>query len=118
MVVDGKQVTRKTLVEIHGHNVKSITIKLLRKVCSILKVSGYKNKSKDNMLAIMGQHKYNVELYGDLYGDTAGSGTTSCKEPQCSFCLLNVLFSNAFSVCLKGLAATRTRQQLHGVGQC
>ena len=60
VVVNGKQVTRKTLVEIHGHNVKSIIVKLLRKVCSILKVSGYKNKSKDNMLVIMGQHKYNV----------------------------------------------------------
>ena len=115
MVVNGKQVTRKTFVEIRGHNVKSITIMLLQKVFSILKVSGYKNKSKDNMLAIMGQHKYNVELYGDLYGDAAGGGTTSRKEPQCSFRLLNVLFSDAFSVCLMGLAATRTRQQLHGL---
>ena len=66
------------------------------------------------MLAIMGQHKYNVELYGDLYGDAAGSGTTSRKEPQYSFRLLNVLFNNAFSVCLMGLAATRLWQQLNG----
>ena len=32
VVIDGKQVTQKTLVEIRGHNVKSITVKLLQKV--------------------------------------------------------------------------------------
>jgi hypothetical protein len=65
-------------------------------------------------LILIGQHKYNTEVYGDIYNEAEAhdSQPTPKKKPGCSFRLLNVLFSDAFSQRLLSLSSTRSRRDL------
>ncbi len=53
-IVYGNEVKRKAAVRIKGHDVNKISVRMLRKVCSYLKVSGHKNKSKAETLVLIG----------------------------------------------------------------
>jgi hypothetical protein len=113
MMQNGKEITGKVAVAIKTFPVKLVSLKCLRKVCSLLKTSGYKNMTKDEVLMLIGKHKHNMEVYGNVYNrEECGSQSTTRRKTGCSFRLLNVLFSDMFSQRLINLSSTRSRQEL------
>jgi hypothetical protein len=67
LVVEKREVTIKgskmicnMTVEIRGFPTDKISMSILRKLWSLFKVSGYKNATKTQTLALMAQHKINT----------------------------------------------------------
>lgn len=98
-MVDGRSVFRKVAATIKGEPPRRVTAKALRKICAVLKVSGYKNKSKDEMLLLIGQHKASMQSFAEVYkhqrGYDGGSECSAIRGPQCPFRLMNIMFKDA-----------------------
>jgi hypothetical protein len=111
----GREVQQHYVSSISGHYLRQIKHGDLRVICSKLGVSGYKNKKKDDMSELIAMKKVNEELYDAVVGGgTAMAGYEPAKEPQCSFRVLNVLFSDEFAESFACLGDTRTRLDLDG----
>ena len=67
----------------------------LRNMCTILKIEGYKNRSKDDVLELIAAKKHNQSVYNAMFARHLGGKTR--KEVQCPFCEINIVFSDAFA---------------------
>lgn len=119
ITIHGKDVTRQKIVTIEGVKVNKVTTKNLRKICSPLSVSGYKNKNKNEVLMLIAQQNHTVAGHGQIYGGdcedaTISDESTTRRELQCTFLLLQIMFSDNFSHRLIGLATIRKRLELNG----
>ena len=100
-----------------GHEISTVTFKVLRKVLVKLGVRGYKNKSKEEIVELIANHTHNANVYEGLYNDKEGKKDikqSTRKKSGCSFRLMNVVFSPIFSHRLGKLSAKRSRQELDG----
>ena len=119
VVNDDIGIQAQAVFKIKGTSTRWITVQQLRRICSKLKIPGYKNKSRAKTLALMGRHTYNRKRYTGMYSDgpqlnDSGSDEPTRKEPQCAFRLANVIFSDTFCSRFSQLATNRTRQELDG----
>ena len=88
IVVNGNNLIIKGLTD------KELHAKDLCKACSILKIKGVKNVPKNEMVRrLMETHQLRQQL--ELVKDSKGNKTR--KESQCTFRLVNVLFSDGFA---------------------
>ena len=115
------EVFQKSVKTIKGFDVNHITVQHLRKLCSTLKISGYKNKTKTETLELIGQHKFRRDLNDYVHnGDGAnirrGKMTNffiqSRKRSHCTFRLVNILLSDDFSQRLIDLETSRAELEL------
>ena len=118
MVIGGKGVECNIAVSIRGYSTTHINVPLLRKLCGLFKVSGYRTANKNQTLALIAQHKVNKEAYARVYLKDPDEGDQATpaprKEPGCSFRLLNVLFHDDFRDRLVRLGQSRSREELDG----
>ena len=95
-----------------GSPFKDFSSKQLRTVCSRLKLKGVKNVTKIDMLQRLVEHHNNWKNYYQLQNQKRGDSTSPRKQVQCSFCLLNILFSDQFAPLFASLGDVATRQIL------
>lgn len=116
-VVDAYEVDFKTdnppiqtnmVTKIRGHDVKDISVSILRKLCALFKVSGYRNAKTDLTLAMLAQNKIGKDVYRTLYEVSGGvcddedyldelqTRLVPRKQPHCIVRLLNMLFNDEF----------------------
>ena len=122
VVVEKKEVELKgnkglcsIAVKIKGFDVKDITLDLLRRLCSRLKVSGYKNKSKVATLILIAKSHIKHSMDSVLFGpnETTSNNPDILKRgPGCTFRLLNIIFSEKFHKRFTELVQRRTRDEL------
>ena len=92
---DDVSIVAGELKQIQGVDVKKLLSKELRTVCSRLKVRGVKNATKRVMIERIIDCHGNKEKYANV-AKALGASTTR-KEPQCAYRLINVLFSDDFA---------------------
>jgi hypothetical protein len=108
-----------------GIALSDLNSKQLRTVCSKLSVKGVKNATKSRMLENIESVYANRKAYAEMgylgggqqdRTSAAGGGRTPTapprKEVQCTFRLLNILFSDAFAEDFATLGNVATRQLL------
>ena len=93
IVVNGEQLL------IHGIDGKLLKSKDIRRICSRLKIKGVKNATKETMVQRIIDMHSNREKYEMIRNEIANGDTSTKirKEPQCSFRLMNILFSDEFA---------------------
>ena len=117
--VKGKPVKSHVVLKVGKFGSDAFTVIQLRKICSLLSIKGYKNKSKALTLVAMATHVHNKKLYSAVYGDGAGDGDSDDDErpqrgPQCMFRLLNIIFHPQYHERFLNLGKGRSREELDG----
>lgn len=79
-----------------GLNIGDFSSKQLRTICSRLEIRGCKNITKGLMIEMIRNVHKNMRLYDDACMSPLETDSTR-KEVQCSFRLMNVLFSDKFA---------------------
>ena len=69
-------------------------------------IQGYSNFKKQQLIDAISEAYINRDLYGD------GSNTSTRKQRQCPYRLLNILFSDEFAGDFSGVGDTPTRAEL------
>mmetsp|Transcript_32321 Transcript_32321/g.49417 ORF Transcript_32321/g.49417 Transcript_32321/m.49417 type:complete len:152 (+) Transcript_32321:171-626(+) len=94
---------------VKGFKGSGLKSKDLRKICSRLKIEDVKNATKETMVGRIINMHGNQEKYECLRKEVKGEATKPRKEAQCSYRLLNIMFSNEFAgkVAVLGDVATR-----------
>lgn len=82
---------------------------MLRRICTILGIKGYKNKKKEDVLAIIGAFKENDSAYDTILGENSKSARI---QMQGLFRLLNVVFSDKFAERFCNMGSTATSEEL------
>jgi hypothetical protein len=99
--------------EYKGIQWEAMSVKNLRTVCARLGFKGYKNANKVGIISIIVKCCKAKKLYDSLLDDNAITTTTSTrKETQCVFRLINVLFSDAFAGQFISIGDVANRQML------
>ncbi|KAG6942166.1 hypothetical protein JG688_00018278 [Phytophthora aleatoria] len=93
----GVMLEQKTAVSIKGIAVGQIRHGELLAICKALAVPGYKNKKKATMAHLIGLKKLNEVVYDNLFSPPSKKARAPNKQAQCSFRLLNLLFSDSFA---------------------
>jgi len=89
----------KSVLTICGIDAMSFNTEQLRQICSNLKLSGYRSKPKADVLWIIGVGKIHQSFY-DGANDPANNASDTkapVKTRNCTFRLINVLFSDEMS---------------------
>jgi len=94
---------------IKGIGASNLLSKDIRRICSVLKVKGVKNTSKEVMLQKLKDSFFNQKQYTRLSQEV---NSRTRKEPQCSFRLLNILFTDEFSTKFAKLGDAANQYQL------
>ena len=87
-----------------GTAFKEFSSKMLRTICSRLNLKGVKNVKKQDMVDRLIQAYNNWKNYKAM--QNRKEDTVPRKQVQCSFCLMNILFSDKFCTRTVGLKAT------------
>jgi hypothetical protein len=93
-----------------GSEFKELLSKKLRTICSRLNLKGVKNVKKQSMVDRLNQAYKNWINYKTL--QNRKQDTAPRKQVQCSFRLLNILFSDEFATPFASLGDAATRQAL------
>ena len=97
---------------IKGIGASNLLSKDIRRICSLLKVKGVKNMSKDVMLSKLKDSFSNQKKYTRPSQEVNSFVQSTRKEPQCAFRLLNILFTDEFSSKITKLGDAANRYQL------
>jgi hypothetical protein len=89
----------KSISIICGIDGMSFSTDQLRTMCATFKLSGYWSKKKTELLQILAVGKIHNQLYevAENAGNTGSHGKAPAKTKNCSFRLINILFSNEVS---------------------
>ena len=81
----------------------------MRTICSTLKIRGVKNAKKETMVDKLNETYHNRKKYEDLVNGFHDKNNKPKKEIQCSFRLMNILFSDGFAGSFATLGNTANR---------
>jgi hypothetical protein len=109
--VNGRPVERQFVSTISGRPISTIKHAELRSICAKLSVPAYKNKKKEDMAHLIAPKKQNEAIYDSVQSGPS-SDIVSDKEIQCSFRLLNILFSDKVAENFASLGNPLTKQAL------
>jgi hypothetical protein len=89
----------KSVSTICGIDGMSFSTDQLCTMCATFKLSGYWSKKKSELLQILAVGKIHNQLYevAENARNTGSDGKAPAKTKNCSFCLINVLFSDRIS---------------------
>jgi len=82
---------------IHGFGWETLLSKQLQTICSRLSIKGVKNVKKGEMIDKLIQQYSNQKAYGMLQASNKKQDKGLWKQVQCSFRLMNILFSDQFA---------------------
>jgi (2Fe-2S) ferredoxin len=111
VLVNGRPVERQFVSTISGRPISTIKHAELRSICAKLSVPAYKNKKKEDMAHLIAPKKQNEAIYDSVQSGPS-SDIVSDKEIQCSFRLLNILFSDKVAENFASLGNPLTKQAL------
>ena len=102
---------------VKGIQWEALSVKNLRTVCARLGFKGYKNANKVGIIDIIVRCCKAKKVYDTLWDDEAKSKNTKTttstrKETQCVFRLINILFSDAFAGQFISIGDVANRQML------
>jgi len=84
----------KSVLTICGFDAMALNTEQLRQICGTLKIQGYRSKPKAEVLRIMAVAKLHQSFYE---GEQEPQDKSPAKTRNCTFRLLNVLFSDKMS---------------------
>jgi hypothetical protein len=107
----GKMV--KSVLTICGVDAMALNTEQLRQICGTLKIQGYCSKPKAEVLRIMAVAKLHQCFYeGEQEPLSKEQDKSQAKTRNCTFWLLNVLFSDEMSPKLEQLGARKNKEIL------
>jgi hypothetical protein len=103
----------KSVLTICGVDAMALNTEQLRQICGTLKIHGYRSKPKAEVLRIMAVAKLHQICYeGAQERSTKEQDKSPAKTKNCTFRLLNVLFSDEMSPQLERLGARKKKEIL------
>jgi hypothetical protein len=99
----------KSVLTICGFDAMALNTEQLRQICGTLKIQGYRSKPKAEVLRIMAVAKLHQSFYE---GEQEPQDKSPAKTRNCTFRLLNVLFSDKMSPKLEQLGARKKKEIL------
>lgn len=99
----------KSVLTICGFDAMALNTEQLRQICGTLKIQGYRSKPKAEVLRIMAVAKLHQSFYE---GEQEPQDKSPAKTRNCTFRLLNVLFSDEMSPKLEQLGARKKKEIL------
>ncbi len=99
----------KSVLTICGFDAMALNTEQLRQICGTLKIQGYRSKPKAEVLQIMAVAKLHQSFYE---GEQEPQDKSPAKTRNCTFRLLNVLFSDKMSPKLEQLGARKKKEIL------
>jgi hypothetical protein len=99
----------KSVLTICGFDAMALNTEQLRQICSTLKIQGYHSKPKAEVLRIMAVAKLHQSFYD---GEQEPQDKSPARTRNCTFWLLNVLFSDEMSPKVEQLGARKKKEIL------
>lgn len=99
----------KSVLTICGFDAMALNTEQLRQICGTLKIQGYRSKPKAEVLRIMAVAKLHQSFYE---GEQEPQDKSPAKTRNCTFRLLNVLFSDEMSPKVEQLGARKKKEIL------